>query len=137
MLNVADAKLMKLYIDDEPFALEFAHLLEFERVLDMRAGTLERCVLWETPSGKRVTVRSTRLVSFTHRHLAAVRYEVTVHDEGRRSCSNRTSPCPSPPAVSRRSPPASRLQERVLLAARAALRRPAAGARVTAPATAA
>ncbi len=82
MLNVADAKLLKLYVDDEPFALEFAHLLEFERVLDMRAGTLERSVLWETPSGKRVTVRSTRLVSFTHRHLAAIRYEVTVHDEG-------------------------------------------------------
>lgn len=82
MLNVADAKLMKLYVDDEPFALEFAHLLEFERVLDMRAGVLERSVLWETPGGKRVTVRSLRLVSFTHRHLAAIRYEVTVHDEG-------------------------------------------------------
>jgi alpha,alpha-trehalose phosphorylase len=82
MLNVADAKRIRLLVDDEPFALEHAHLLEFERVLDMRTGTLERCVLWQTPSGKRVTVRTTRLVSFTHRHLAAVRYEVTVHDEG-------------------------------------------------------
>jgi alpha,alpha-trehalose phosphorylase len=78
MLNVADAKLLKLYVDDEPFAPEHANLLEFERVLDMRAGTLERRILWETPSGKRVSIRSTRLVSFEHRHLAAVDYEVTV-----------------------------------------------------------
>lgn len=80
MLNAADGTLLKLYIDDEPFTLEFAHLHLCERVLDMRTGTLERCVVWETPSGKRVTVRSTRLVSFVHRHLAAIRYEVTVHD---------------------------------------------------------
>ena len=78
MLNVADAKLIKLYVDDEPFAPEHAHLLEFERVLDMRAGTLERRILWETPAGKRVSIRSTRLVSFEHRHLAAVDYEVSV-----------------------------------------------------------
>jgi alpha,alpha-trehalose phosphorylase len=78
MLNVADAKLLKLYVDDEPFAPEHAHLLEFERVLDMRAGTLERRILWETPSGKRVSIRSTRLVSFEHRHLAAIDYEVSV-----------------------------------------------------------
>jgi len=78
MLNVADAKLIKLYVDDEPFAPEHAHLLEFERVLDMRAGTLERRILWETPGGKRVSIRSTRLISFEHRHLAAIDYEVSV-----------------------------------------------------------
>ena len=79
MLNVTDAKLLKLYVDDEPFAIEFAHLLHYERVLDMRRGVLERTILWETPAGKRVEIRSTRLVSFAHRHLAAVNYEVTVH----------------------------------------------------------
>ncbi|HSN54826.1 MAG TPA: beta-phosphoglucomutase family hydrolase, partial [Candidatus Sulfomarinibacteraceae bacterium] len=35
---------------------------------------------WETPAGKRVRVRSSRLVSFEHRHLAAVDYEVTVEN---------------------------------------------------------
>jgi alpha,alpha-trehalose phosphorylase len=79
MLNVADAKLLKLFVDDEPFVPDYAHLLQFERVLDMRAGVLERRILWETPAGKRVEIRSTRLVSFVHRHLAAIDYEVTVH----------------------------------------------------------
>jgi alpha,alpha-trehalose phosphorylase len=37
-------------------------------------------VIWETPAGKRVEIRSTRMVSFEHRHLAAVDYEVIVRN---------------------------------------------------------
>ncbi len=81
MLNVADAKTVRLFVDDEPFTLEHAHLLEYQRILDMRVGVLKRALLWETPAGKRVSIRSTRLVSFVHRHLAAVEYEVTVEDD--------------------------------------------------------
>ncbi len=80
MLNVADAKRIRLFVDDEPFALEHALLLEYERALDMRRGHLRRHVLWETPSGKRVRITSTRIVSFEHRHLAALQYEVSVED---------------------------------------------------------
>ncbi|MFO7653527.1 MAG: beta-phosphoglucomutase family hydrolase [Candidatus Krumholzibacteriia bacterium] len=80
MLNVPDGKRLRLFVDDEPFVLDYAHLLNFERVLDMQEGELERRVLWETPAGKRVEVRSTRLVSFEHRHVAAIDYEVILHD---------------------------------------------------------
>jgi len=34
--------------------------------------------LWETPAGKRVSIKSKRIVSFEHRHLAAISYEVTL-----------------------------------------------------------
>jgi alpha,alpha-trehalose phosphorylase len=78
ILNVADAKVIKLYVADEPFYLPTASLLEYERALDMRAGTLDRRILWETPAGKVVSIKSRRLVSFEHRHLAAIEYEVTV-----------------------------------------------------------
>ena len=44
----------------------------------MRTGILERDVTWEKGSGKRIRVRSRRLVSFEHRHVAAVSYEVTL-----------------------------------------------------------
>ena len=44
----------------------------------MKSGTLEREVLWELASGKQVLIKSTRLVSFEHRHLAAISYSVTV-----------------------------------------------------------
>ena len=78
MLNVTDCKIIKLYVDDEPLYLPTAHLLKFERILDMQAGTLNREVLWETPSGKQVLIQSQRLVSLQHRHLAAMSYQVTV-----------------------------------------------------------
>jgi alpha,alpha-trehalose phosphorylase len=78
IVNVPDGKIIKLYVDDEPLFLPTADLLDFERTLDMKAGTLDRRVLWETPSGKQVLIESRRLVSFQHRHLAAISYRVTV-----------------------------------------------------------
>jgi trehalose/maltose hydrolase-like predicted phosphorylase len=78
MLNVTDTKVIRLYVDDEPFYLPTAHLLKFERTLDMQAGVLSREVLWETPAGKQVLIQSHRLVSLQHRHLAAMSYQVTV-----------------------------------------------------------
>ncbi len=78
IVNVPDGKIVRLYVDDEVFDLSRATVIDYERALDMRAGTLNREVLWETPTGKRVRVRSCRMVSFTERHLAAISYEVTV-----------------------------------------------------------
>ncbi len=80
MLNVTDSRIIKLYVDDEPFVMYKADLLEYERALNMKEGTLDRTVLWETPSGKKVSIKSRRMVSFEHRHLAAILYEVTVLD---------------------------------------------------------
>jgi len=78
IVSVPDARIIRLYVDDEPFYLPTANLLGFERSLDMKQGTLGRKVTWEMPSGKRISIESRRLVSFRHRHLAAVSYEVTV-----------------------------------------------------------
>jgi alpha,alpha-trehalose phosphorylase len=78
MINVPDGKIIRLYVDDEPFTLDRATAVRYERALDMRSGTYERETLWETPGGKQVLIRATRLVSFTERHVAAIRYEVTV-----------------------------------------------------------
>jgi len=78
IVNATDSKIIRLYVDDEPFDLPMANLLKFERALDMQNGTLDREVLWQTPSGKQVSIRSRRLVSFEHRHLAAICYEVTI-----------------------------------------------------------
>jgi alpha,alpha-trehalose phosphorylase len=82
IVNLPDPKIIRLYVDDERLFLPRASLERFERVLDMRKGTLDRQVLWVTPAGKRVSIRSRRLVSFVHRYVAAIEYEVTVLDEG-------------------------------------------------------
>jgi len=76
--NVTDSKIIKLFVDDEPFWLPDASLLSYDRRLNMRSGTLDREILWETPAGKQVLIRSRRLVSFENRHVAAISYCVTL-----------------------------------------------------------
>ena len=69
---------MKLYVDDEPLLLVNADLEAYERVLDL-GGVRTRDLVWRTPAA-RVRVRSSRLVSLAHRHLAMLTFEVTVLD---------------------------------------------------------
>jgi alpha,alpha-trehalose phosphorylase len=78
ILNVTDSKIIKLFVDDEPFWLPQANLLRYDRRLNMKAGALDREILWETPAGKQVLITSRRLVSFAHRHVAAISYRVIV-----------------------------------------------------------
>jgi len=76
--NVTDSKIIKLFVDDEPFWLPKAQLLKYDRRLNMKSGTLDREILWETPAGKQVSIKSRRLVSFPNRHVAAISYYVTL-----------------------------------------------------------
>ena len=76
MINVTDGKLMRLLVDDEPFDVRYGTLRRHERVLDLREGVLRREVEWVSQAGQAVRVRTTRLVSFVQRAVAAVRYEV-------------------------------------------------------------
>lgn len=76
VVNVTNGKVIRLLVDDEPFDLRYGQLHQHERVLDMRAGTLTRTAEWTSPAGQRVRVHSTRLVSLTHRSVAAICYEV-------------------------------------------------------------
>src|SRR6266516_5704696 len=78
MLNVTDSKIIKLFVDDEPFWLASANIRHYDRQLNMKSGTLDRELLWETPSGKQVRIKSRRLISFRQRHVAAISYEVTL-----------------------------------------------------------
>jgi alpha,alpha-trehalose phosphorylase len=78
ILNVTDSKIIKLFVDDEPFWLPNANLLRYDRRLNMKSGTLDREILWETPAGKQVLITSRRLVSFANRHVAAISYNVTL-----------------------------------------------------------
>src|SRR5215813_8592978 len=78
IVNVTDSKIIKLFVDDEPFSLPHAHCLRYNRRLNMKSGTLDREILWETPAGKQVLITSRRLVSFVHRHVAAISYQLTL-----------------------------------------------------------
>ncbi len=76
VINVTNGKLIRLFVDDEPFDVRSGELRAHERLLDFRAGVLSRQAEWVSPAGKPIRVSSTRLVSFTQRSVAAICYEV-------------------------------------------------------------
>ncbi|MDQ8045174.1 MAG: glycosyl hydrolase family 65 protein [Patulibacter sp.] len=82
IVNVTNGKIIRLLVDDEPFDLRYGTVVRHERELDMRAGVLRREVEWISPAGQGVIVRSTRLVSFVQRAVAAICFEVEPIGEG-------------------------------------------------------
>ncbi|MBL1074757.1 glycoside hydrolase family 65 protein [Nocardia sp. 2] len=76
IVNVTDGKIIRLFVEDEPMDMRYGKCLEHERTLDFRSGTLRRNTVWSSPTGRVVRIRSERLVSFTDRAVAAIRYEV-------------------------------------------------------------
>jgi alpha,alpha-trehalose phosphorylase len=80
LIDVTNGKVLRLLVDDEPFDVRYGTLLRHERVLDLRAGVLRRVVEWCSPAGQGVRIRSTRLVSFVQRAVAAICYEVEALD---------------------------------------------------------
>jgi alpha,alpha-trehalose phosphorylase len=76
VVNVTNGKIIRLLVEDEPFDVRYGELRRHERSLDLRAGVLRRSVEWVSPTGRLVQIRSTRLVSFSQRAVAAILYEV-------------------------------------------------------------
>jgi alpha,alpha-trehalose phosphorylase len=81
VINVINAKLIRLLVDDQPFDVRYGTVRSHERVLDFRTGLLERQVEWVSAAERGVRVRSQRLVSLTQRSAAAICYEVEALDE--------------------------------------------------------
>jgi alpha,alpha-trehalose phosphorylase len=76
LINVTNGKIIRLFVDDEPFDVRYGQLRAHERSLDFRAGVLNRTAEWESPAGKAVRISSIRMVSFSQRAIGAICYEV-------------------------------------------------------------
>src|SRR3954451_13673609 len=81
VVDVTNGKLIRLLVDDSPFDVRYGELHSHERELDFRSGVLRRDADWTSPAGKRVRVRSRRLVSLTQRAVAAIEYVVEAVDQ--------------------------------------------------------
>ena len=53
IINVTNGKLIRLFVDDEPFDVRYGELRSHERVLDFRAGVLTRTAEWVSPARQR------------------------------------------------------------------------------------
>jgi alpha,alpha-trehalose phosphorylase len=76
VVNVTDGKIIRLLVQDEPLDMRYGKALAHHRVLDFRSGTLRRVTEWESPAEQRIRLSTERLVSFTQRAVAAIRYVV-------------------------------------------------------------
>jgi alpha,alpha-trehalose phosphorylase len=76
VIDVTNGKIIRLLVDDEPFDVRYGRLHRHERCLDLRAGTLDRIAEWRSPAERTVRIATSRLVSLTHRSVAAIAYEV-------------------------------------------------------------
>ncbi|MGI8686305.1 MAG: glycoside hydrolase family 65 protein, partial [Acidimicrobiales bacterium] len=81
LIDVTNGKLVRVLVDDEPLDVRQGTLHHHGRVLDLRDGVLRRDARWTSPAGKSVHIRSTRLVSFVQRAIAAVCFEVQAVDQ--------------------------------------------------------
>jgi alpha,alpha-trehalose phosphorylase len=80
IVHVPDGTIVKIDVDDDRIDCTSTEIVEFERALDLRRGTLDRTVVWRLADGRRLRVRTRRFASLARRHLAALRYEVTALD---------------------------------------------------------
>lgn len=81
MLVCPDGIPIELVVDDEAFDLTRAEVLDFSRRLDFATGVLMRDVTWRTARGRKLTLRTTRLVSLAMKHVAAISWELLPEDD--------------------------------------------------------
>ena len=77
MLNVPNAKKIKLYLDGEGFDMRQGIIHSYERKLDLKNGLLTRNIIWESPGKQRVNIEIKRFASFKRRNLLVIEYRVT------------------------------------------------------------
>lgn len=80
LVNVADVQDIKLFVDGELCTPFTGELVESERTLDMKRGTVTRSLVWKSSAGKNVRVDIVRMASFARPSLFLLTYRI-VTDE--------------------------------------------------------
>jgi len=80
LVNVPDWLDLRLVLAGEPFSLDQGTILEWERTLDMRTGTLARWVRWRSPAGRTVLLTFERCPSLADPHRLGLRCQVRALD---------------------------------------------------------
>lgn len=80
VVPVPDGTVIRLLADEEPVSMATTEVCEYERTLDMAHGTMSRSLTYQLPGGVRIKIDSSRFASLTRRHLACLRYDLTMLD---------------------------------------------------------
>ncbi|HJU98317.1 MAG TPA: HAD-IA family hydrolase, partial [Jiangellaceae bacterium] len=78
VVPVPDGTTIRVLVDEDPVSMATTEVRQYERTLNMAHGTLSRSITYQLPGGLRIKIDSSRFVSLTHRHLACLRYDLTI-----------------------------------------------------------
>ena len=80
VVNLPDLTMVAIKVDGEKFDLATGKLVEYSRELDMRRGVVTRNLVWQSPAGKRISLRTERFLSMTRVHVGAMRLALRAID---------------------------------------------------------
>jgi len=75
IINIADWSKINIYLGKEKFDLLEGEVSNYERVLDMKKGVLERGLVWISPTGKKIQLQITRFLSQSSPHIGVIFYK--------------------------------------------------------------
>ncbi|THB65341.1 MAG: glycoside hydrolase family 65 protein, partial [Spirochaetaceae bacterium] len=78
ILNVTDAGIIRVQVNDDVFDLFSGRVIAFRRSLNLKTGIAMREIVWESPGGIKLEIKTSRLVSFVYQHFAATLWEAKV-----------------------------------------------------------
>ncbi|MDO3411386.1 beta-phosphoglucomutase [Saccharibacillus sp. CPCC 101409] len=76
MLNVADAQIIRIWVEDEPLHIFHGSLFGYHRQLDMRKGIVTRTIQWQSPEGRQIEVVFERMASLADPNLLLIRCKI-------------------------------------------------------------
>lgn len=79
-IPVADGTRISICLGEHAVDLAEGEWLDFERVLDLRAGGVTRSLRWRSPQGGAIEITAERIVPFAHPALLCIRFRVTSVD---------------------------------------------------------
>ncbi|HRF97249.1 MAG TPA: hypothetical protein PLZ51_18700, partial [Aggregatilineales bacterium] len=82
LVAMPNALALKIRINDEVFSLSSGIIMGYERILDLKTGTLSRGVLWLSPKGTRLRLHFERFASMDNPHIMATRILIQPLSEG-------------------------------------------------------
>lgn len=77
IVNLPDFFASTLAVSGETMKMNAGKVADYRRVLDMKEGTLSRCLTWTNSRGQSTAVAITRFISKADPHLAVLRYRLT------------------------------------------------------------
>ncbi len=89
MVNLANPKRIRIWVDGEAFSLQAGELLGYRRTLDMKRGLSCREMRWRAGNQTVLRLKFTRMVSFADQNTAWVRLELVPE----RDCQLRIASC--------------------------------------------